>query len=77
MDSDVDYPGLILKGNKSSSESKMVSKNSIPLSFYTTTLVYHPATAPMGESKMDIFVPIQENNHHPLSFYMDPTVSHP
>jgi hypothetical protein len=39
MDSTENHCNLI-KGNK----------NSIPLSFYTTTLVYHPA-----ESKIDIF----------------------
>ncbi|PNY11641.1 hypothetical protein L195_g008252 [Trifolium pratense] len=72
MDSDVDYHGrIIFKGNKSSSESKMVSKNSIPLSFYyNTTVVYYPSL-----SKMDIFLSNHEettmlpNKNHPLSFY--------
>ncbi|PNX74928.1 F-box protein [Trifolium pratense] len=70
LDSDVDYPAPILKMDKS------VTKNSIPLSCYTTILVYHHS--PTGdESKMDIFVTNQQNNYRTLSFYMDPTISHP
>ncbi|GAU39233.1 hypothetical protein TSUD_396800 [Trifolium subterraneum] len=82
MDSAVEYPAPILKGNKYSESNmdKSVNKNSTPLSFYNTTLVYHPHL-----SKMDIFLqPNQEElrkyyHHHPLGFYffMNPTVSIP
>ncbi|KAL5066640.1 hypothetical protein RYX36_017527 [Vicia faba] len=82
MDSAVNHPGPVRKGNNKSSESKMnkrFKENSIPLSFYTTTLVYYPAPDPdpTYESLMYIFVPNEEKLSHQLSFYMDPTLSHP
>ncbi|KAL5070501.1 hypothetical protein RYX36_021388 [Vicia faba] len=69
MDSAANHPGPICKGYRRgllSSESmvdkSVLGKNPIPLSLYTTNLVYHPGELmmdifldPMGESKLDIF----------------------
>jgi hypothetical protein len=63
MDSTINYPGPILKGNKST-----------PLSSYTTILFSRPA--PTDVSNMDIFVINKfyvPSKYHPLSFGMDPT----
>ncbi|WJX33840.1 hypothetical protein P8452_22011 [Trifolium repens] len=63
MDSTINYPGPILKGNKST-----------PLSSYTTILFSRPA--PTNVSNMDIFVINKfyvPSKYHPLSFGMDPT----